>query len=787
MLWKKLFRELKENKGSYFAAVVIIAIGLMIFISFSMVVDNLRISQQAFYKSQNFADGFAEVQGIPFTKIKNLEGIDGIKEIQGRIVKDVRLVAPDREGNVYLRLISLDVGQENPINGMLLLGGIPLGQKDPHIWVDNMYFEANGQQLNDRLAIIAGGHKRELQIVGMGQSPEFIYALRTAADLFPDPEHFGIGFVSLDTMKSLFPQEGIYNDIVFTIEEGASFDSIKERLETELKPYGLIALYPRDDQLSHQLLTMELDTLESMAKALPIMFLFIAATILYIVLKRLTEQQRGQIGILKALGYTPREIIIHYLSYAMVIGLVGGAVGGLSGILLLQPMIGLFRTFFNMPGSAGGVGFNYLFIGMLLSLGFSLAAGYQGCKKVLALEPAEAMLPPGAPIGKKVLLERVKFIWHLLTVQGMIGIRNISRSKGRSLFIFTGILLCFAINSFTWSMNDLYRKMLFDQYEIVEVYDVKVILNKPLDGKGVTRELGGFPGVGKVEAMAEIPATLKNNWLQQDIVMMGIPMDSQLYNIIDEDYNRVSLPRTGIVLSQRLAELLQADIGTVLNIESLMAKDGEDKQMEVVEIIPQYVGMNAYLSLEAMGEMLGQGGLATSIMVNIDEENIDQFKEKYSQSDLVAGIDEKNERLKKMQEMMDTYGSMIFIYMIIGVVIGFAIIYIASTITVSERSRELASMMVLGMTTREVLSVITFEQWFIGIPAMIVGIPVAKLMLLGMAQAVKSDVFTMPVSISFSSFLVGGLITWGSIWVGQRAARVKISRLSLVEVLKARE
>ncbi len=785
MLWKKLCRDLKENKGAYIACIVIIAMGLMIFTAFSMVVDNLRMSQQGFYQNQNFADGFIEVQACPFSKIKNLELIDGIKEIQGRLVKDVRLLAPGREDNVYLRLISLDPAQANPINGMLLLQGRPLNQKDAHIWVDNMYFAANNLQLNDQLAVITGGKKRELQVVGMGQSPEFIYALRTAADMFPTPENFGIGFVSQETMESLFPQEQAYNDLVFTLKTGADFDVIKEKLTAELKPYGLTALYPRDDQISHLLLTMELDSLGSMARALPVMFLLIAAMILYIVLKRLTEQQRGQIGILKALGYTQGEIIIHYLFYAVLVGLVGGIIGVISGVFLLQPLMALFKVFFNMPSAAGSFTFSYLFFGVLLSLGFSLFAGYQGCKKVLALEPALAMLPPAPPIGKKVLLEKVKLIWNMLTAQSMIAVRNISRSKGRSVFIFIGIMLCFAISSFTWSMNDLYQKMLFDQYEAVEVYDVKVTLARPLAAKGAAGELAGFPGVGRVETMAEVPVTLKNKWLQQDITMMGIPRESQLYNIVDEDENKVSLPQTGVVLSQRLAALLQADIGTTLNVASPMMKEAQDKQVKVVGIVPQYVGMNAYLSLNAVQDMLGQGELATSIMLNIEPENIAQFKEKYIQSDLIAGIDEKQERLEKMEEMMATYGSMIFIYMIIGVVIGFAIIYISSIITVSERNRELASMMVLGLTTREVLSVITFEQWFIGIPAMVAGIPLAKLMLLGMSQMVQSDVFTMPVAIPFSSFITGCLITCISIWLAQKAATRKMSSLNLVEVLKS--
>ncbi|MEW6624769.1 MAG: FtsX-like permease family protein [Bacillota bacterium] len=787
MLWKKVFRDLNQNKGAYLACIVIVVIGLMVFTAFSMVLDNLKMSQNSFYENQNFADGFIQVQALPFAEVQKLESIDGIADIQGRLVKDVRVLFPDREDNVYLRLVSMDPDKEHPINGALLIHSIPLSHRGANIWVDNTFFDANNLELNDNVEIVAGGKKRELQVVGVGQSPEFIYALRTAADIYPTPENFGIAFVPLEIMKSLFPQEKAFNDVVFTLEPEADFDNVKELLEYELKPYGLTALFPRDDQISHLLLMGELDGLEAMAKALPVMFLSIAAMILYIVLKRLIEQQRGQIGILKAVGYTQREIVFHYLSYAVIIGLTGGIVGAVLGIFLSYPFTAFYQLFFNMPGLVGSFTPKYLIFSIVLSLGFSLVAGYQGCKQILTLEPAEAMRPPAPPIGKQVLLEKISVIWNMLTVQGMMAVRNISRNKGRSAFIFVGIMLCFAISSFTWSMNDLFQKMLYDQYEKVEVYDVKVTLSRPLNEKNVVRELERFPGVKNAEAMAEIPVTLKHKWHKQDTLLLGLPLDSQLYNIVDKEYNKVSPPKNGLLLSERLASILGADIGTVLTVESPMMRKTGHEQLEIVGIIPQYLGMNAYMELGAVQNFLNQGGLATSIMLNIEEQNISSFQEKYIQSDVIAGVDEQKQRLGKMQEMMESYGSMIYIYMVIGIIIGFAIIYSSSIITVSERSRELASMMVLGMTPAEVLSVITFEQWFIGIPAMAAGIPLSKLMLSGISQAVSTDVFTMPVIITFSSFILGSLVTIISVWIAQRAAARKISGLSLVEVLKSIE
>jgi len=166
------------------------------------------------------------------------------------------------------------------------------------------------------------------------------------------------------------------------------------------------------------LLSEELKGLEAAAKGMPILFLSIAGVILYIMLKRMVEQQRGQIGILKAFGYTEREVLGHYLSYAFVLGVAGGLLGGLSGIALSYPFTSMYQLFFNMPGLNGQFSPRYLLLGLLLSIIFSLFAGYQGSKKILTLEPAEAMRPPAPPIGRKIWLEKIGVFWNILTAQG---------------------------------------------------------------------------------------------------------------------------------------------------------------------------------------------------------------------------------------------------------------------------------------------------------------------------------------------------------------------------------
>ena len=190
--------------------------------------------------------------------------------------------------------------------------------------------------------------------------------------------------------------------------------------------------------------------------------------------------------------------------------------------------------------------------------------------------------------------------------------------------------------------------------------------------------------------MAEAPVTLQNKWLKKDVQLLGIAENSGLYHILDKNGREVAPPKDGLLLSERLAILLDAKPGTMLSVEYILhgSDSWGDKRLPVAGIIPQYLGLNAYMDLHALQEFLEEDGLTTSVMLSMDEGTIPRLQEEYRQSSLIGNIDEKGERIRKLNEMMESFGSMIYLYSLIGIILGFSIIYISSIITTSERSRE---------------------------------------------------------------------------------------------------
>ncbi|WP_083248406.1 ABC transporter permease [Desulfuribacillus stibiiarsenatis] len=786
MLWRKLRRDLWLNKAAYISCLAVIVIGLMVYTSIAIVYENLESAKERFYSEQNFADGFVKLEGMPISQLKSLEKIDGIAQIEGRIVQDVRVYAPDRTESVYLRLVSVNTEKADGVNRVHVLEGTHLSSRIENILLDPAFAKANQIELGSGITAIIEGKKVDFTVNGHGQSPEFVYAMRSMQDIYPAPETFGIAYAPLDVMMKLFQGGSTFNDIVFTVRDGYTYEQVEEQIKPRLKKYGLQYIIPRKDQMSNVILTQELTQLESMVATVPVIFLGVAAMVLYIMLRRMVEQQRGQIGTLKAFGYTEREILFHYLSYGMVIGLIGGILGGLAGSALSFPMTQLYQQFFALPGLKSEFSMRYFFFGILLSLIFSIIAAYQGSKGLLRLQPAEAMRPPTPPKAKKIVIEHLPFVWSLLTVQGKMATRNMFRNKLRSVFILIGVAFSFsmiAVSVYLYSMGDVIFK---DQFTKVQTYDVKIALVRPAYQQLLEKELWRTEGVKKVEAMLEVPVSLENQWLKKDVVMLGLANNSSLYRVLDSDGNEVTLKPHGIYLTQNLAQALDIGVGREVLLESPYLKE-ESLQVPVAGIITQNIGSNAFMDYSYMTELLGHGPIATSMLLNIPSEDIANLKKNYQESPIIGGIEDKGQTMRQITELIESYSFTSWILVFFAGICGFAIIYSSSIIALSERQRELASLRVLGMSSKEAFEVLSFEQWVISGIAMLVGIPLSFSMLEGLAQSIDSDIMSIPVYFEPITFVYAAIGTVISILIAQYTTYSRIRKLVLADVLKERD
>lgn len=785
MLKRKLWRDMRQNWGAYTACISVLVIGLMMYVSMALVLDSLVASQQKYYGQYAFADGFAQIIRGPASLVQNVGSIQGIDRVSGRIVQNVFVNKPGNEDHTTLRLVSFDLAKQGINRFKLEQGSIPAGG-NREILVTPAFLKANNMQIGTHIPLIIQGQEIIFTVTGTAISPEYTYEIPGGQTLFPDPKVFGVAFVPYDTIASLFNMNGQVNELVFTMDTGTGFSQIERPVTRLLEQYGLTQLYARKDQVSHSMLTQEIAGLEASVNTTPVIFLLVAASIMFIMLRRMIEQQRGQIGILKAFGFTDWEIFRHYLSYPFLIGLTGGFLGSLAGCLLSYTFAVIYQQFYNIPGLRGQISLQYILAGTTLSLGFSLIAGYLGCRAVLQLRPAEAMRAPSPKAAHKTLLERVKFFWRILNSQGKMAVRNTFRSKQRSILAIFGIASAFSLMVASTGAFDSFNYLIDFEYNQVEKYDMKIGLRNYVDSNAAVSAAGSIRGILKVEPLLEVPVTLSHRWLKKDIVISGLTKEGALYQLLNDTGQSFRLPSTGLVISAQLAKTLGIKPGDRVTVKPFLGEKKE-KLVTVSMIVPQYVGLGAYMEINSLSSLISAPQLASALLLRVDPELAGEVRGELREGKNVAAILDKNKTQQQFEKLMETSHSQQYIALFFAFVLGFAIVYNVNIISLSEREREMATLEVLGMTEREIARILVFEQGLLGFTAVLLGIPMSYGILWAIVNASGNDIYNMPLVISGTSFVTAMLWTLMFLVAAQWKMKGKIGRLSMLDVLKQQD
>jgi putative ABC transport system permease protein len=390
---RKLLRDLWALKGQAFAISLVIGAGVAMFIMYLSTFHSLRLTQQAYYDRYRFADVFAGLTRAPLYLRDRVAAIPGVARVDARVVVDVNLDVPELTEPATGRLIGIDVPVRPMLNDLFLRRGRhPAPGRPDEVLVSEAFAIARGLEPGDGVGAVINGRRRELEIVGVALSPEYIYSIRPG-ELIPDDARFGVFWMDDRSLAAAFDMEGGFNNISLTLLPGASEADVIARLDRLLAPSGGLGAIPRDLQTSHWYLDNELAQLQSVGLVLPIVFLLVAAFLLNVVLSRIVSVQREQIAALKALGYINGELAWHYTKLSLLVGAAGGLIGTVFGGWLGSGMTSIYNAFFRFPTLTYGLPANVVVGGVAVSFGAAVLGGLNAVRHAAALPPAEAMRP----------------------------------------------------------------------------------------------------------------------------------------------------------------------------------------------------------------------------------------------------------------------------------------------------------------------------------------------------------------------------------------------------------
>jgi len=349
MLDRKLLRDLWAMRAQAAAIAAVMAAGVTMFVAYFSNFDSLQRARAAYYEQARFADVFASLKRAPSRIEARMAAIPGVHAVATRVVADVTLDVPGMPDPATGRLISIPDRGRPPLNDVLLRRGrwVDSARAD-EVLASELFCESHGLEPGDRIAALINGRRRELTIVGVALSPEYVYAI-APGQMFPDNRRFGVFWMNRRSLASAFDMEGGFNDVSLTLNRDIAPSAVIAAVDRLLEPYGGRGALPRSLQISHWTLDNELTQLQTFGLLVPGIFLGVAAFVLHIALTRALALQRPQIAALKALGYSNGAVGWHYVKWALAVAGVAAVTGVAVGAWVGASFVGIYNAFFRFP------------------------------------------------------------------------------------------------------------------------------------------------------------------------------------------------------------------------------------------------------------------------------------------------------------------------------------------------------------------------------------------------------------------------------------------------------
>jgi len=783
---RKLFRDLWHARGQVIAIALVVACGIASFVMARSAYTSLTLTQNTYYNEYHFARVFASLKRAPEPLKRQIADISGVAQTQTRIVVDVTLDVPNLPEPGTARLISIPEQRVSMLNEPYIRQGryIEPGRGN-EVLVSEAFVTANKLQLGDSLGAIINGRWEQLKIVGIALSPEYVYEVRGAGELYPDNKRFGIIWMGRDALGKAYDLDGAFNNVTLSLSPGANEVEVIAQLDRLLARYGGLGAYDREDQLSHQILSDEIKGLEIMATFLPSIFLGIAAFLLHVVLSRLVSTQRSQIAVLKAFGYDNFTIGLHYLKFVLIIVTGGSGLGILVGLWLGRGLTQIYTQFYKFPLLRFDYSPRVLATAVIVSFLAAAIASFMAVSKAVSLPPAQGMRPEPPAQFRPTIIERLG-LQRFFSPAGRIILRNLERKPIQAGLSILGVSLAVAILVTGNYMMDSVNYLMDFQFRQVQREDMTIVFNEPRPA--ITRyEVANLPGVISSEPFRLVPARLRFEHRTYRTALTGINPQGELRRLMNKNANLVYLPSNGVVLTTKLAEILHVQPGDTLTVE-VLEKNRPVRQVTVTGLVDELLGVQAYINIYALNRLMREGQTISGAYLSVDAHRANLLNRELKRIPAVTGISTRRASLDSFEEISaENLKIMTNFLVAFACVITVSVVYNSARIALSERGRELASLRIIGFTKGEVAFILLGEQAIL----ILLGIPVGYFIGYGLAalmsSAYNSELYRLPLVINNSTYAFTFVIVMLAAFGSGLIIRRQINHLNLIAVLKTRE
>lgn len=782
---RKAVRDLWSIKGQAIAIALVIASGVGTFVMSLNTLESLQNSKELYYEKYRFAHVWSHVKRAPMSLVRRIEVIPGVSQAYPRVVVDVTLDVRGMVEPAVGRLISIPEQRTPMVNDLHLRKGRWIEpHRDGEALVSEAFAVSHHLEIGESVTAVINGRRQKLTVVGVVLSPEYIIQIH-GANLLPDDRRFGIFWMGYEQLASAFNLDGAFNDVAITLSRGASEPEVIQRLDDLTKPYGGRGASGREDHVSHRYISDEIRQLRSLGLIAPSIFFSVAAFLLNVVLTRLIGVQREQIAALKAFGYTKLQVGLHYIKLVLLISLAGTALGIVVGSMLGRSLTEMYTTLYRFPVFGFEWNASVVMGALLISSAAAVAGTLLAVRRAVALPPAEAMRPEPPAVYRPTLLDRSGLGQFLPQAARMI-FRELERKPIKAAMSCVGISMAVAILVLGAFTMDSINYIMNFQFTLSQRQDLLVTFAEPTTA-GALYELQHLPGVVCCEPIRSTATRFYFRHRMRRVGIIGLNPDGRLYRLLDERERLVSVPRDGLLLSTKLAELLDVRLGDRVLVEVL---EGEQpiREVPVSAMVTEYGGTNAYMDAGAMHRLLREGETLTGAFLSVRRDQMEDMYRALKNTPRVAGVTIKEASVKSFHDTIaENLGRIRFFNILFAVVIAFGVVYNSARISLAERSRDLATLRVIGFTRAEISAILLGELAVVTLAAVPLGLVVGYLFAAWAVLGLDTEVYRVPLIIERATYGFAVVIVLAGAAVSGLLVRERLDHLDLIAVLKTRE
>jgi putative ABC transport system permease protein len=785
----KLLRDLWRMRAQGLAILLVTAAGCCAFVTQLGTLHSLEQTRNAYYERNRFADLFANVRRAPESRLADLTAIEGVRAATPRIIYNVVLDIAGMTEPLNGLVVSQPRQGMNDLNDLYIRRGRlvqPLATNE--VVLSQTFADANHLDVGSQFYASLKGHRRQLTVVGIGLSPEYIF-FGVPGAMVPDDRRFGVMWMDRDTLAAAFDMRGAFNDVSLALMPGADSQEVIRRVNAVLDPYGGVGAYARKDHISHATLEGDIQQLQASIRMAAPLFLGVVAFLLNMLMMRQVETERTHIGVLKAFGYTNAAVAAHYAKMVLSIIVLGVALGLLGGAWLGHVVAQRYAASYHFPSLQYVMTPSVFLEAAAVQLGAALIGGFGSLRTAVLLPPAVAMRPPPPPVYRRTLLER----WGLR----MFGdqptrmiLRHLLRWPGRSFLTATAIAAATTLLVAPLAVLDSAKHMVSVHFFQSERQDLTVAFAQTRGRAPAIDAMEQSPGVLYVEPFRASIANIRFGTKERRITVLGRPGgENELSRPLLASLEPLPIPPIGVVISRSLSSWLGAGPGDYVDLQFM---EGRRRlvRLPVTAIAESHVGLTffmVHMDLDRLNEIMGDGDVISGTHLRVDPTREDALYAGLKATPSITGVVSHTAQLAAMQRIMQQTTRMTLLFIAFAAAIVFGVVYNSARISLAERARELATMRMMGFSRMEVAYILLGELALLTAIAVPFGCWAGYWLAWNLTEGASNEMFRLPLFVTKSSYGYAVLVITLTVLISGCAVAWRTFRFDLIGILKIRE